>query len=335
MMDAKDVTLEQVIELMDKRYTLIYVDQGDGLDNNLDKVAEAIRKQDWQPLDELYEDWNMYEQEWDSIDYILKELADEVERTFDITEEEAEGIIEEYKDNLRDVIYDRDDSTFMKDLIRQTSDPVMFYDTGVEIYNGCLSSREELKDLLKDVKKALKIKLSDTKYDDRLEMMIQQGDNGRLVIYFNADINHMMSIGDKNIVTFTSPNVALIDTWNGAGDHCQLNGYEFTIPFNIENFFMDKEIKYSYTYQVCGMYSSWCDGTGIKFGKRKVKTPKGSGLSSTLHQDKEYEKKCDETFKKGGCTPMDMDMRRHRGTYYLNEFPCGTHCPHCHTFWID
>ena len=49
----------------------------------------------------------------------------------------------------------------------------------------------------------------------------------------------------------------------------------------------------------------------------------------------EYDAKCDAVFKTGGCTAGDMDMNRHRNTYYLNEFPCGTHCPHCHTFWID
>lgn len=335
MKAIEEITADDIIALMDKRYTLIYIDRDSSLDDNLDKVQEAIQQQDWQPLDDIYEEWNMYEHEWDSIDYIFQnELKDSIVREFEVTEEDAESLIETFRDELKDEIYNRDDSTFMDDLIRNTSEPVMFYDTGEEIYNGCLSDREERKESLKVIKKALKIKLSETKWDDQLEMMIMQGDNGRLVIYFNADIKQMLDLKDKNIVTFSNPHVAIIDTWNGAGDDCRLVGHSFTVPFTIENFYMDKAVKYSYTYQVCDMYSNWCEGTGIKFGK-KSKIGKKPPVNVSYKAELEQEAKYKEVFKSGKCSFGDMDMRRHRGTYYLNEFPCGTHCPHCHTFWID
>ncbi len=328
------VSAKDIIDLLDKSYNLVYIDYRDSLDESLDKVAEAIRKQEWYPLDETIDEWMMDAQDY-SMDYILKELAKEISNKFEIELPEAKELLEEYEDEIRDEIYNRDNSTPIKDLIRNTSDPVMFYDTGVEIYDGCLADEKEGKEKLKEIKKALKIKLSETKWDSQIDMMVRQGDSGRLVIYFLADINQMMDLSDKNIVTFTSPHIAIIDTWNGAGDDCQLSGHKFTIPFNLGNFFIDKEIKYSYTYQVCGMSSNWCKGTGISFGKKKVVSTKSTGLSSSLHEAQEYEKRCNETFRKGGCTPLDMDMRRHRNTFYLNEFPCGTHCPHCKTFWID
>jgi hypothetical protein len=335
MKKVEEIILEDIVELLDKRYTLIYVDRDSNLDNSLEKVQEAIQQQDYQPLDDIYEDWQMYDNEWNSIDYIFKnDLKDSIVREFEIEEEDAESLIEKYNDELKDEIYNRDDSDFLGDLIRNTSDPVMFYDLGEEICEGCLSDEKEGKEILKNIKKALKIKLSETKWDNQLEIMISQGDNGRLVIYFTADIKQMLDLKDKNTVTFSNPHVAIIDTWNGAGDNCQLEGHSFTIPFTLENFFMDKAVKYSYTYQVCGMYSNWCEDTKVKFGK-KSKIGKKTEINISYQEEMIRENCYKKTFKSGKCTRGDMDMRRHRNTYYLNEFPCGTHCSDCGNFWVD
>ncbi|MFZ2992427.1 MAG: hypothetical protein WA061_01815 [Microgenomates group bacterium] len=332
-METKEITYEDIEKLLNKSYDLIYVDYRSNLDDSLESVAEAIRTQDWCHIDQNCDDW-FWECQCDSLDFIAKELKDEIEKEFDITEEEAEELMEEHWENLRDVIMDRDESDPIKDLIRNTRDIVMFYDTGEEFYDGCLSDQDEVDKMCKQIKKALKIPLKETKWDNDIDMMIRQGDNGRLVIYFTGDINEMMHLSDKNVVEFTNPNIAIIDTWNGAGDNCQLVGHKFAIPFEIKNFFIDKEVKYSYTYEVCGMSTNWCDGTGISFRKKKTSAKKAK-VNESYAEELAREKRYKETFEKGGCTPMDMDMRRHRNTYYLNEFPCGTHCPHCHTFWID
>ena len=47
------------------------------------------------------------------------------------------------------------------------------------------------------------------------------------------------------------------------------------------------------------------------------------------------EAELNKVFREGGCTRGDMDMSRHRDVTYVNEIPCGWHCPHCGTFWID
>ena len=37
----------------------------------------------------------------------------------------------------------------------------------------------------------------------------------------------------------------------------------------------------------------------------------------------------------GTCTFGDMDIKRHKNTLCINEFPCGMRCTACGTFWID
>lgn len=333
VVQEEKITAKDIIALLDNRYPLIYVDYRESLDDNLDKVAEAIRTQEWSPVDENIFEWYLDNQDY-NVDYILKELVQEVEKEFEISEGEAHDLVfEEYFDEIREAIYDRDDSTPIDDLIRNSQDPVMFYDLGLDVdFNIPFGTEEELKQTLKEIKKALKIKLSETKYDPDLLLMIEQGYCGKLVVYFTADIRDMMKLSDKTHVTFKNPMVAIINTWNGSGDHTDLPGHSFTIPFNIENFFMDKEIKYSYTYEVCGMYSDWCDCTSLVFSKKSGGEKKEK---SELHIQADYEKKCNETFKAGKCTPMDMDYKRHRNKTYINDSPCGTKCLDCGTFWID
>jgi tetratricopeptide (TPR) repeat protein len=268
-----EITLQDIIDLLDKKYTLFYADYRDNLDENMEEIEKCIRSQEWDVLYESIDEW-VSETCMYSLDYVYKELVREISREYDCNTDEAEEVLDQYWYEIRDEIYDRDDSTPIDDLLRNTRDVVMFYDTGIEIYNGCLSPQEDVEDMIKEIKRALKIKISDKTYDDRLDMMVRQGDCGRLVIYFNADIKDMMNLKDKNVVTFSNPSIALADTWNGAGDDCELSGHKFTIPFDLQQFYIDKLIRYNYTYAVCGMNSNWCEQTGVNFSKKRVKKVK-------------------------------------------------------------
>ena len=80
------------------------------------------------------------------------------------------------------------------------------------------------------------------------------------------------------------------------------------------------------------MLNSWCDSTRWETGMKPLKsTMRKSRMSEHQKQEALYEKR----FREGGCTLGDMNHKRHRNTYYINSFPCGTKCPHCGTFWID
>lgn len=321
-----------ILDLLDKSYDLSYIDYDESLANNLTEVQEAIQKQDWQPLDYLFDDW-LWERQAESVSYVMEKLINDIASSFDVDMIKAENFVDKWQDTIRDEIYERDDSTPLKDLIRHTSDPICFYDTGVEICGESPFKEDwEMEDDIKAIKKALKIKTND--YDDKLELMIMQASyGGLLVVYFRGDIQDMMNLKDKNIVTFKNPMIAIVDHWNGSGDNTELIGHKFTLSFAPENIFLDKCIKYSYTYDVCGMIESWCDCTMVTFGRDlRYKSLKEH---STLHEYLERENKLNETFKAGKCTPMDMDYKRHRNQVYINSYPCGTKCLDCGTFWID
>ena len=103
-------------------------------------------------------------------------------------------------------------------------------------------------------------------------------------------------------------------------------------PFCRDNLFTDSQVHYSYANEICGMLNSWCDSTRWETGMKPLKsTMRKSRMSEHQKQEALYEKR----FREGGCTLGDMNHKRHRNTYYINSFPCGTKCPHCGTFWID
>lgn len=330
-MDAteKKLSYEQVKNLLDNRYELIYIDYRDNFDDDPEGIQKAIQAQDEFLLEEnLYENWLMDAQD-ESIDYIFKELKKTISNDFELEEEEAEDIIETYWEDLRQEIQERDISNPIHDLLRNTDDPVCFYDTGIELFEGY--DEADLKNAIRLVKKTLKIKTK--KYDTRISIMLQQASyGGLLVVYFRKDAEELMNIGEANTITFKNPMIAVIDMVNGSGDHTDLEGHQFSLPFTPKNIFVDKTFKYSYTFSVCGMYSNWCDCTDVSFSntksKREIET-------SALHAHQEREEELDRIFKSGKCTAGDMDMKRHRRTIYINDFPCGTHCKDCGTFWID
>lgn len=322
------IKLEDVIALLDKKYYLVNIDRGDNLNDNLKPVQKSIRDQDWSYLDESFDDWTCEASDY-GVDYAVDKLKKQMKYNFEFVDgESADDIIEEYRYEIEDEIRNRDESNPIKDLISNTSFPVAFYDTGIETYD-----RQDSKEQLHDIKKALNIPQREKKYDKTIfELCNNSYYGGQLVVYFNCDIDDWMSIGDNNTISFKDANIAIINTCNGSGYNVQLEGHEFSLPLDLNNFFLDRIIKYSYTYDVCGMGSHWCDDTIVKFSKKKSKS-KING--SPLNEHMKLEEKYNKTFKEGGCTSGDMNMSRHRGIYYLNEFPCGTHCPHCHTFWID
>jgi hypothetical protein len=103
---------------------------------------------------------------------------------------------------------------------------------------------------------------------------------------------------------------------------------------NRNNLFIDKYFKYNYVTKVCGMSEDWCKDSIAEFSFEPVRVNKKSitsPLAAEALQDREYTL----IFSQGKCTFGDMDINRHRDTFYINDFPCGTKCPHCGTFWID
>ncbi len=319
------ITVEQIIALLPETVSLYYVDYRDDLSERLNEVQDAIHG-DPEGLDDIFMDWDT----WEAIKYVLDELKSDMQREFDIDENEAKELIDDFDDELRDAIYNRDDSTPLKDLIRNTGEQIFFYDTGAHIGGYT----DDLKERIKDVKRALNIPQKNKDHDNYIEdMCCNAGYGGRLVVYFRDDLESWIHLDEsKNIIHFSNDvHIAIIDNLNGSGGDTSIS-YSFSLPFNRKNLFLDKTISYSYTYDVCGMVGDWCRSTEVTLLNKKTKK---KAKISTVNDHIEREKILDATYKSGKCTHGDIKFGRHRNVTYINNYPCGNKCLDCGTFWID
>lgn len=219
------------------------------------------------------------------------------------------------------------------DLIRQNGDEVFFYETGVEIDDSSLADEEEIEQSVQTIKSTLSI--SHDEFDKDLKLMVLQASyGGSLVVYFKAGLKDAIGLKNsqnKNIKFSGNVSIAIINTGNGSGDSTEIT-HEFELPFVAENLYFERSIKYNYSFAVCGMTENWCDGTIWGTVDQKEIKEIGNNLRLSLSEDKRLAKKWRST---GKCTFGDMDMGRHGRFTYINNYPCGTKCLDCGTFWID
>lgn len=219
-------------------------------------------------------------------------------------------------------------NTNIDDLIENTGNQTVFYDTGITTH-GYGEHDSVYKSDLRRIKK--KLGITTNKYNkDILQMIYQSSYGGKLVIYFYPRLIDLMNKDNHASIRFTKMCIASINVDNGSGDHTFVIG-DVILPFDRKRLFLDKAIHYNYTFQVCGMDSSWCDSTEWEYSD----VVKRKGRKSYIQERMEYDEKCDRVYASGGCTAGDMNMLRHRDVYYINDYPCGNKCPHCGTFWID
>ena len=113
--------MELVKSLMDKSYTLVWVDYNDNLDNCRDTIQKCLEERSceslWEKVDEWYGD-----AEWEAVREIVSKLKDECIRFHDFGEEEVDKFFQEHEDEIREEIYDRNDSDTLKELLKNTDD---------------------------------------------------------------------------------------------------------------------------------------------------------------------------------------------------------------------
>ena len=328
------LNLKKILHHLPLKTSLYYINYDDNLDGNFQEIQDCLQSGN---MDSLYETIdNLLVDDMSGFNYVIKELKSDLENYW--TEEVVEMAMEKYEDEIRDAIYERDESTPMDDLIRNTRDIVMFYDTGYEVEdNSWAWGKAKLRLERYLLKKHLGI-VHTTKYDERIEELLENASyGGQLVVYFNDNFKNYIVTEDKdfNTISFENAHIAIIHTGNGSGFDTELNGLTFSLPFNKERFFVDKTIKYNYTYCVCGMSSDWCSDTIVSFSKveGEIKELPVSDLAAIQTRDKAFAAKWNKG--KGECSFGDMDIRRHKNTPYTNDYPCGNTCTSCGTFWID
>ena len=102
-MNTKELTLNNVVECMQKAYTLTYTDYTTNLNNSMDIVVECLGKKSAEPM---YDFANEYEQD-EQVQQIIEELKENLTEQ-GYTEEQIETLFSDNEDAIRDEIYSRE-----------------------------------------------------------------------------------------------------------------------------------------------------------------------------------------------------------------------------------
>lgn len=324
------ITWEQIEKLLPETTDLIYIDYNESLDDNIKELQECLSRGCRSGLTETIE---FHESSDRSIKEIKKELKSDLISNYNIKRKKAKKLISKYKDEINEYCWDKDTSTPYKDLLRNTSTLIAHYDTGYEMESESWNwSDKEVKKERNKIKKFLKIK--GVEHDEGIDMMISQATyGGSLLIYFELDFNVFMeNIESAKAIKFDNAMIGIIDHIQGSGDIYTEGIDGIVLPFNNKNVFLEKSIKYNWTYSIAGMCYDWAKPTIVKFSDIDLGSKLEDSPQNKLQkQEEEYNK----VFKAGGCTAGDMDIKRHRNVIYRNDYPCGNKCTDCGTFWID
>lgn len=318
---------------VDDSYELYYVDYNDDLSNHLELLQECVCKNSLSPLQDQVWDW------WDAPGY--EELTVVGERMRDAGLEKE---FEENRDDIQQYIWDHDESTPMKDLLRNTGELVFFYSLS-ECNNKWVEApfmtpymAEQPEDTAKKICKLLNIAENAKEAKQILNICYNSSYGGELRIYFKANVEDFingdsMEMGDKKddwkSIRFKGKfALAIYNSTEGAGDWEYVD-LDIEVPFIRENLALSQNERYN--IEKCfGMSDDW-----IESDDKPVMGFESSQISIKKSVQNERERRFEEVFKAGGCSVDDNNFKRHRDVYYRNNFPCGNVCPHCGHIWYD
>ena len=249
-----------------KSVSLYYVDYRENLDKHEELQARCIRQNNLMPLTEQVWEWYL-EQEMENLVEALDEIKEKMEQ---------DGKCREYKkhaEEIKDLLYERNDSDPVDDLIRNSSVTNMFYSLGVEIdgYGTYGNTRGESGAMsCYKIRRALKLKKG--AYDSEILELVQNASyGGELRIYFNAMFNRLITNDNesdfKTIRFHGDVAIAVANSHNGSGYDITLP-IDITLPFIRDNLFVDSEVHYSYASEVS---NDWCDSTKWETGMKPMK----------------------------------------------------------------
>jgi hypothetical protein len=251
------ITFEEIKNLLPSTTLLRCVDYRDNLEHHPRTVNQCVKDNNFDVLNDMCDSW--YEED-DS--YYIEELSKDLMRKYDITKDEADDIIEENIYVIRDTLRDRDMSNVTKDLLRNKGEFVWYYETGIMVDYPTQLSEEELTEKIDEI---ISLGMIDTQnLRNQLEfMLLQCYYGGEIVIYFTEDFDNLINLHNEfKTISFNSYHLCCNDRWNGSGDHCFIK-QPLTLPFNRDKVKLCKLDEHSYTYDVCGMSSTWCEDTEV------------------------------------------------------------------------
>ena len=119
--EKKTLTMEYVTSLMDNSYTLVWVDYRENFDDNHDLIQQCVEKRSCEDIWSKVSDW-YDDTEYQATDDIMNKLKCDCISNSMFEKEDIETFFEEHDDEIRDEIRERDDSTTINDLIKNTCD---------------------------------------------------------------------------------------------------------------------------------------------------------------------------------------------------------------------
>lgn len=333
---------EELKKYMPSHVNLYYVDYRDDLRDHSELLQKCVDQNSLNPISEKVFNW------WD---YPEGDYINDIEGQM---RKDGLEISEEDRDEIWDYLNEHDESCPVEDLIHNTGQVTCYYDLGLECdcgWHEAILAEPWMNEMPEDCAKKVCEMLGIDKGSDTAKKIksvcLNATRGGYLRIYFPAYIDCLVSgeryekyweASDKDDfqqIRFKGKfAVAVYNSCEGAGDY-ECIELDCTFPFLRDNLAISKTDKYSIEscFDMAGDWLCSCDTPDLSTEPLddKARAIEESSAGELRALEAEYE----ATFKAGGCTPGDMDIRRHRDVYYRNDFPCGHVCPHCGTFWID
>ena len=335
---------ERIKKYLPSYVSLYYIDYRDTLNDgsHAELLQMCIEQNSLQPLDEMIYDW---------FETSKQEYMEEIREA--MKADGLEELYKEYEDDICDWLYENDKSTPVENLISNTGEITFFYSLGLNVdgwHRGgffCNPYRGESEKMaVYRIARKLGIKKGTGNYERIRELVSEAGCGGELRIYFETSVDELISGAEENQLHWTNEDgkkdfksmrfngevkLALYNPGEGSGWETTISLYK-TIPFKRENLFVSETEKWDLE-STFGMCSDWLRDKDTP--EMLYKSCKGAISKSKNVERMKREAELNKVFREGGCTRGDMDMSRHRDVTYVNEIPCGWHCPHCGTFWID
>ncbi len=320
-----ELTQEQIHARLEAEYphgvTMRYVDYNDSLSDSPD-VMSAIIRGDHDYINEQIDRW--YD-DHDTISYVIKEV---------FTEEEQD------QDDLYDIVSqrcrDHDNEDPMKQLIKNTNDPLAYYDTWYTFPDCDWLSWKEM---LTECVNACRTLGIHTKYAIRLKSLYNNAYYWwSLVIIINLDLGDLYSMWETpKYINFGYTTVGIINFSNGSWDFEQkfdLSKRDIAFPYEPERLIIDDTEKYGIQDIFWCYRDIWWEAyftNTIKKKTTKWRLPLSSEAVARQKEEAEFKK----VYREWWCSYYDADVSRHRKAFYRNDVPCWTKCPDCGRFRVD
>lgn len=308
-------------DYLDENYYLCEVSRDDVIDDPM-AIEDAVRECSYDPL-------------WESQDEYIEDaesyyLGGEMEEVKARMEADGRGdLYEEHEDEIREEIWERNESTPLEDLLQNTGEMVFFYSLA-DIPGYGHTNDSEANDVMKGIARTLGLDFEDERVRNFIDDLWSSAfDGGSLRIYFNASPKDLMDENIKSICLKGNICIGIVNSTVGSGNVEEFDFPEVKFPLNRNNLFVSRAEKWGWE-EIAGERGAWAYPIRLSTEEAEGEIEDAADVVR-----REKEKQYKKTFEAGGCTCSDRDMKRHRNLVYVNSFPCGWRCPHCGAFWVD